>query len=112
MTSWLKWRCRLSGGAAAERVEIARQLDSLPQTQAAFASGQVGYQHVAVIAKTAEHVGTAVVRGEEAMLLKAAGAMDPGQFVTVGEDIRAPGRRCRRVGRGESRVPEALPTYR
>src|SRR5919204_1204291 len=87
MTAWLKWRCRLSGGAAAERVEIARQLDKLPQTQAAFARGELGYQHVAVIAKAADHVGTAAVRKEEGMLLKAAGAMDAGQFVTVAKNF-------------------------
>jgi hypothetical protein len=35
MAAWLKWKCRLSGGAASERVEIARQLNKLPQTEAA-----------------------------------------------------------------------------
>ena len=49
---------------AVERVEIARQLEKLPQTGAAFANGDVGYQHVAVLARTAEHVGAAVVRKE------------------------------------------------
>jgi hypothetical protein len=87
MTAWLKWKCRLSGGAAAERVEIARQLDKLPQTQAAFACGELGYQHVAVIAKAAHHVGTAAVRKEESMLLTAAGTMDAGQFVTVAKNF-------------------------
>src|SRR4030088_171250 len=53
--AWLKWKCKLSGGAAAERVEIARQLEKLPQTEAAFASGDLGYQHVAVIARAAQH---------------------------------------------------------
>src|SRR5439155_12886026 len=33
--AWLKWRCKLSGGAAAERVGIARQLEQLPRTGAA-----------------------------------------------------------------------------
>jgi hypothetical protein len=87
MTAWLKWKCRLSGGAASERVEIARQLNKLPQTEAAFARGELGYQHVAVIAKTAEHVGLAAVRKEEGMLLEAAGTMDPGQFLTVAKNF-------------------------
>ena len=87
ITAWLKWKCRLSGGAAAERVEIARQLDKLPQTQAAFARGELGYQHVAVIAKAADHVGSAAVRKEEGMLLKAAETMDAGQFVTVAKNF-------------------------
>jgi uncharacterized protein DUF222 len=81
--AWLRWRCKLSGGAAAERVGIARQLEQLPKTQAAFASGDLGYQHVAVIARAAEHVGAAAVRKEEASLLKAAQTMDPGLFTGV-----------------------------
>jgi len=85
--AWLKWKCKLSGGAAAERVEIARQLEKLPQTEAAFASGDLGYQHVALIARTAEHVGAAVVRKEEGRLLQAAQTHDPGQFLGVTKDF-------------------------
>jgi hypothetical protein len=66
-----------------ERVEVARQLEKLPETQAAFAKGEVGFQHVAVLARTAEHVGAAAVRKEEGTLLQAAQTMDPGQFTTV-----------------------------
>src|SRR3989454_6203708 len=87
LTAWLRWKCRLSGGAAMERVEIARQLEKLPKTGAAFANGDVGYQHVAVLARTAEHVGAAAVRKEEASLLQAAQTMDPGQFTTVAKNF-------------------------
>src|SRR5947209_5456295 len=57
LVAWLRAKCKLSGGAAAERVGIARQLQHLPQTSKAFATGQLAYQHVAVLARTAEHVG-------------------------------------------------------
>src|SRR5881398_3743013 len=50
LTAWLRWKCKLSGGAAMERVEIARHLEKLPATAAAFANGDVGFQHVAVLA--------------------------------------------------------------
>src|SRR5216683_3313289 len=85
--AWLRWKCKLSGGAAAERVEVARQLEKLPQTEAAFANGDVGYQHVAALARTAEHVGAAAVRKEEASLLQAARTMDPGQFTAVAKSF-------------------------
>jgi hypothetical protein len=81
--AWLRSNCKLSGGAAAERVEVARALDQLPKTEAAFARGDVGYQHVAVLARAAEHVGVAAVRKAEASLLQAAESMDPGQFTGV-----------------------------
>ena len=86
-TAWLRWKCKLSGGAAMERVEVARQLSQLPKFEAALARGDIGYQHVAVMARSAEHVGAAAVRKEEGNLLKAAQAMDPGQFVGVAKSF-------------------------
>jgi len=87
LTAWLRWKCKLSGGAALERVEIARQLEKLPETEAAFANGDLGFQHVAVLARTAEHVGAAAVRKEEPSLLRAAKTMDPGQFTGVAKNF-------------------------
>src|SRR5256885_372275 len=87
LTAWLRWKCKLSGGAAMERVEIARHLEKLPATAAAFASGDVGFQHVAVLARTAEHVGAAAVRKDEANLLKSAQTMDPGRFTDVAKNF-------------------------
>src|SRR6266851_1302291 len=87
LVDWLRWKAKLSGGAAMERVTVARQLEQLPQTQQAFASGDVGYQHVALLARTAEKVGAAVVQGEETSLLKAAETMDPGRFAGVAREF-------------------------
>src|SRR5438034_1658093 len=81
--AWVRERCNLSGGAAAERVNIARQLETLPETQKAFASGEIGFQHVALIARAAENVGAAPVQREEGTLLRAAQTMDPGRFAAV-----------------------------
>src|SRR5438552_14286010 len=83
LVAWLRSRCKLSGSAAAERVGIARQLEHLPQTEKAFASGQLAYQHVAVMARTAEHVGAQAVLKAESSLLRLAETMDPGQFTGV-----------------------------
>src|SRR5256714_3219341 len=85
--AWLKWRCKLSGGAAAERVEIARQLEQLPRTGEAFARGDLGYQHVAMIARTADHLGAGAVRKAESALLQAAKTHDPGQFAGITKDF-------------------------
>jgi len=40
--AWVRERCNLSGGAAAERVNVARQLETLPQIEKALAKGNVG----------------------------------------------------------------------
>src|SRR5713226_8265131 len=87
VVAWLRSNCKLSGGAAAERGEVARALDQLPKTEEAFARGELGYQHVAVMARTAEHVGTAAVAKAEASLLRAAETMDPGQFTGVAKNF-------------------------
>src|SRR5437764_12231647 len=83
MVPWLRVNGKLSGAAAAERVDTARQLKELPRTEEALARGEIGYQHAVALARTAEHVGAAQVRKAEATLLKAAETMDPGQFVAV-----------------------------
>ena len=85
--AWLRWKCRLSAGAAAERLTVARHVDKLPKTEAAFSRGELSYQHVAVLARTAEHVGVEAVRSAEASLLKAAETRDPGQLVGVAKDF-------------------------
>jgi hypothetical protein len=87
VTAWLKWQCKLLGGAAAERVEISKQLEHLPKTEEAFTRGNLGYQHVVVMARTAENLGAAAVRSQESNLVKAAQAMDPGQFTTVAKNF-------------------------
>ncbi|HEX3629049.1 MAG TPA: DUF222 domain-containing protein [Candidatus Dormibacteraeota bacterium] len=80
LVSWLRSKCRVSGGDAAQRVGMARQLPHLPETQKAFATGELGFQHVAALARAAEHVGTAAVQHAEGSLLRLAQQMDPGEF--------------------------------
>lgn len=85
--SWLRWKCKMSATSASEHLAVARQIDELPKTEEAFARGELSYQHVAVLARTAEHVGVQEVRKAEASLLKAAESMDPGQLVGVAKDF-------------------------
>ena len=35
IVGWLRWKCKLTAGAAMERVTIARQVDQLPKTEQA-----------------------------------------------------------------------------
>ena len=53
---WLRVKGKLSGAAAAERVEVAHQLNELPRTEAALARGEIGYQHALTMARTAQTV--------------------------------------------------------
>jgi hypothetical protein len=87
MVAWLRTHGKLSGGAAMERITIARQLDKLPETEKAFQRGDLGYEHVAIMSRTAQHVGVAAVQQAESVLLEAARGKDPGQFSEVTKEF-------------------------
>ena len=52
--SWLRNHTRMGAGEAAERVRVARRLEDMPLTGAAFAEGEIGYRHVRVIARAVD----------------------------------------------------------
>ncbi len=75
--AWLRWKCNLTPEAASDQVEVARQLDSLPQTAKAFAEGDISYRHVALIAHTAKELGDKMEAEAEEILVTAARELDP-----------------------------------
>ncbi|HLQ60825.1 MAG TPA: DUF222 domain-containing protein, partial [Candidatus Acidoferrales bacterium] len=88
LSSWLRWRCRLLPGQAAEKAALARHLDQLPETASALSEGRIGYQHAAEIARTAELIGAEPVRRQETVLVKAARDLDPHRFRYVTRHLR------------------------
>jgi hypothetical protein len=48
---WLNWRCGIGLTAAREKVRVGHALAGLPQTQAAFASGQLSYSKARAITR-------------------------------------------------------------
>jgi hypothetical protein len=51
---WIRYECKMAGGAAADRVCVGEQLARLPLSGQAVAEGQIGFAHLAVIARTAD----------------------------------------------------------
>jgi hypothetical protein len=78
--AWLRWKCRLSGGEASERVKVARKLVELDTTAKAFAAGEVSYRHAALIARTASELGEKWETNAESILVTAAKELDPGRL--------------------------------
>jgi Domain of unknown function (DUF222) len=74
---WVRRHCRLTPGAARERVSVARRLGELPETSAAFASGEIGYGHVRLISAATGEVAAEVVAESESILVDAARTLDP-----------------------------------
>jgi len=88
LVSWLCMHCRLSAPAAAERIEVARQLPSIPVTGAALSKGEIGYQHARVLARAVVDMGAEAVRAAETDLLASAQAVDPGRLRVVAQELR------------------------
>jgi hypothetical protein len=64
--SWLKQVCHMSGGAAGDRLCVGEQMERLGQSVAALAAGEIGFAHLALIARTSAALGE---RLDEARLL-------------------------------------------
>ncbi len=50
---WLNWKCAMSTTTAHEHVRVARALESLPATRAAFGDGRLSYSKVRAITRVA-----------------------------------------------------------
>ncbi len=51
---WIRMNCHMTGGAAADRVAVGEQVAHVSETVAAMAGGQIGFPHLALIAREAE----------------------------------------------------------
>src|SRR5438128_9274628 len=56
VVSWLRQNCKMSGTSAADRVCVGKELESLPHTTEALASGRLGFQSAAAICHLYEQV--------------------------------------------------------
>jgi hypothetical protein len=88
LVSWLRQACRLSPGAASQHAQLARNLPSLPDTSNAFAAGEIGFHHAAVIAHSVTEVGAEAVVRQESTLLEAASKLDPKLLSFIARQIR------------------------
>ena len=51
---WLRTNCHLTAGAAGDRVAVGERLPNVPESVEAMAAGDIGFTHLALIAREAE----------------------------------------------------------
>src|SRR5712691_5727524 len=74
---WMRFNCHLSERAAADRIAVGRMAPKLSESVQALQAGEIGFAHLATMARTVEHVGRAAdLEG----LLDLARKMTPGKF--------------------------------
>jgi len=74
---WIRHNCRMTQQAASDRVRIGEKLPVMPRSENCLYTGELGIQHLAVMARTAVAVGDAF---DEARLLPLAKKHSPGRF--------------------------------
>jgi hypothetical protein len=85
---WARRECNLSGAAAHDRVRVGRQIDELPLVAAAVEKGEIGFEHAAVLSRTAAEVPPAAREGIESVLLAEARKADPAQLRKAAQSYR------------------------
>src|SRR6202049_816524 len=77
---WLRFNCHMNAGAAANSVAVGEMLEQLPESHQAVVDGEIGFAHLATMARTAEALGD---RFDEKVLVEKAKENSPGKFFFI-----------------------------
>jgi len=77
---WLRFNCHMNAGAAANSVAVGEMLEQLPESHQAVVDGEIGFAHLATMARTAEALGD---RFDEKVLVEKAKENSPGKFFYI-----------------------------
>jgi hypothetical protein len=87
---WLRLNCHMTAGAAADRIAVGEQLQSIPESQQSMVEGGIGFAHLAHVARTAaaiEETGTNKPFDERPLLEKAR-ELSVGRFIDFCHHMR------------------------
>src|ERR1700692_4176343 len=51
---WMRFNCHMNAGAAANAIAVGESLERMPESHQAVVDGEIGFAHLAVMARTAE----------------------------------------------------------
>jgi hypothetical protein len=77
---WLRFNCHMNAGAAANAIAVGEMLEKLPESDQAVVDGEIGFAHLATMARTAEALGE---RFDEKVLVEKAKENSPGKFFYI-----------------------------
>jgi hypothetical protein len=77
---WLRFHCHMNAGAAANAIAVGEMLERLPESHQAVVDGEIGFAHLATMARTAEALGD---RFDEKVLVEKAKESSPGKFFYI-----------------------------
>src|SRR6202049_5151302 len=77
---WLRFNCHMNAGAAANSIAVGEMLERIPDSHQAVVDGEIGFAHLATMARTAEALQE---RFNERVLVEKAKENSPGKFFYV-----------------------------
>ncbi|HEY0829866.1 MAG TPA: DUF222 domain-containing protein [Candidatus Dormibacteraeota bacterium] len=77
---WLRFHCHMNAGAAANSIAVGELLERIPESHQAVVDGEIGFAHLATMARTAEALGD---RFDEKVLVEKAKESSPGKFFYI-----------------------------
>src|SRR5260370_27603780 len=77
---WMGFNCHLNAGAAANAIAVGEMLERLPESHQAVVDCEIGFAHLATMARTAEGLGD---RFDEKVLVEKAKENSPGKFFYI-----------------------------
>jgi hypothetical protein len=77
---WLRFNCHMNAGAAANAIAVGELLERLPESHQAVVDGEIGFAHLATMARTAEALQE---RFDERVLVEKAKENSPGKFFYI-----------------------------
>ena len=79
---WIRHNCHMTSGAAADRVVVGEHIASVPESLSAMADGEIGFSHLALIAREAVALAESGSNKQfdESHLLRKAKAFSVGRF--------------------------------
>jgi Domain of unknown function (DUF222)/HNH endonuclease len=77
---WLRFNCHMNAGAAANSIAVGEMLERMPESHQAVVDGEIGFAHLATMARTAEALDD---RFDETALVEKAKESSPGKFFYI-----------------------------
>src|SRR5258708_33554793 len=77
---WMRFNCHMKAGAAANSIAVGEMLEKLPESHQAVFDGEIGFAHLATMARTAEALRE---RFDEHVLVEKAKESSPGKFFYI-----------------------------
>src|ERR1700681_4551713 len=77
---WLRFNCHMNAGAAANSIAVGEMLERLPESHQAVVDCEIGFAHLATMARTGESLGD---RFNERVLVEKAKENSPGKFFYI-----------------------------